>query len=125
MGKKDKYAIVYYDNTCNLCNFSKDFFEKRDKTGLIKFKPLSEADTSLMPGKIRWVDSIILSQEGRYFIKSTAVLRLIRFLPGWKLLYFLIIVPRPLRDIVYDIIARIRYRIWGRNMSCDIGTKET
>lgn len=121
---KDSRAIAYYDDSCNLCNFSKDFFEKRDKTGLIKFKPLSEADPASMPEKMRQADSIILMLNDQYYIKSTAVLRLIRFLPRWKLLYFLIIIPVPVRDLVYDFIARIRYRIWGRNESCDIGTKE-
>jgi predicted DCC family thiol-disulfide oxidoreductase YuxK len=119
-----KYSVVLYDDSCNLCNFSKDFFIKRDKTGLIKFKPLSEADTSSMPEKIRMVDSILLMQEGQYHIKSTAVLKLLRFLPRWKILYFLIIVPKPIRDVFYDLIAKIRYRIWGRNASCDMRIKD-
>jgi len=121
---KSNYAIVLYDDSCNLCNFSKDFFTKRDRSGLIEFRPLSNADTSSLPEKIRYADSIILMESGQYYIKSTAVLKLLRFLPRWKILYFLIIVPKPLRDIFYDIIAKVRYRIWGRNASCDLRNKD-
>ena len=70
-------------------------------------------------------DSIVLIDEGRLFTRSTAALRIARRLRfPWPLLYGLIVVPRPLRDFLYDWVARNRYRWFGKRDSCMLPTPE-
>lgn len=64
-------------------------------------------------------DSIVLFEEGRMFVRSTAALRIARHLDGvWPLLHMLIIFPRPLRDMVYRYVARKRYGWFGQKEAC-------
>jgi predicted DCC family thiol-disulfide oxidoreductase YuxK len=60
-------------------------------------------------------DSIILVEGDKIFTKSTAVLKIVRQLPSlWKVFYFFIIFPKPIRDYVYAVIAKNRYRWFGK-----------
>ncbi len=64
-------------------------------------------------------ESIVLIENARVYAASTAALRIARQLSGlWPLLYLLVMIPRPLRDGVYAIIARNRYRWFGRQDAC-------
>jgi predicted DCC family thiol-disulfide oxidoreductase YuxK len=116
-------ALILFDGVCNLCNGAVNFVIRRDPAGRFRFAPLQE------PGGQRLLaahhlrredfDSLVLLEEGRSFLKSTAALRIARHLGAlWPLLYFFIIVPRPLRDSVYDWVARNRYRWFGRRDAC-------
>lgn len=68
---------------------------------------------------------MVFLEEGRAYLRSTAFLRIMRRLPfPWPLLHAAVIVPRPLRDLVYDLIARHRYRLFGRRESCLAPTPE-
>jgi predicted DCC family thiol-disulfide oxidoreductase YuxK len=70
-------------------------------------------------------DTVVLIEDGRSYVKSTAALRLLRCMSGlWPVLYALIIVPLPLRDRVYDWVARNRYRWFGKQSSCLMPTPE-
>ena len=70
-------------------------------------------------------DSILLVQGGRVYERSDAALRIARGLRGaWKLFYAFIVVPRPIRDVVYRFIARNRYRWFGKSESCRMPTPE-
>jgi predicted DCC family thiol-disulfide oxidoreductase YuxK len=65
------------------------------------------------------IDSIVFIQEGSYYQKSSAVLHLFKVLGrGWSLLYGLIIIPAFIRNFIYDIIAKYRYRIFGKSDTC-------
>jgi predicted DCC family thiol-disulfide oxidoreductase YuxK len=67
------------------------------------------------------VDSVVYIKYGKYFLKSSAVLHLLKDIGnGWRLLYVFILVPKFIRDFFYDIIARTRYRIFGKTDSCII-----
>ncbi|MEM7391719.1 MAG: DCC1-like thiol-disulfide oxidoreductase family protein, partial [Verrucomicrobiota bacterium] len=71
------------------------------------------------------LDSVVLIMDGKAYQKSTAALRVSRRLGGlWPALYAFIIVPRPIRDWVYDVIARNRYAWWGKQDACMIPTPE-
>ncbi|CAN5908482.1 thiol-disulfide oxidoreductase DCC family protein [soil metagenome] len=120
-------AVLLFDGVCNLCNGAVLFVIDRDPEGYFRFAPLQsdfaqrlldhhgcgEADLS----------SMVLLEEGRCYTRSTAALRIARRLPGlWPLLFAFIVVPRPVRDAVYDWIARNRYRWFGRTESCRIPT---
>lgn len=69
------------------------------------------------------LETFLLLEHGRVFTKSTAALRILRHLSGlWPLLYVGIAIPRPLRDALYDYIARHRYQWMGKSETCCIPT---
>ena len=76
----------------------------------------------LDPGAL---NSVVLIEDGRAWQESSAALRIAGHLPGaWKLLRIFVIIPRPLRDVVYRWIARNRYRWFGKMESCWLPTPE-
>ena len=121
--------IVFFDGVCNLCDSSVHFLLDRDRRNVLRFAPLQgRTYTELRaqyPELGDEVTTIVLYENGKVFTRSTAVLRILRLLGGWwKLLYGLIILPKPLRDILYEFIARHRYRWFGRQESCRLPTPE-
>lgn len=114
--------VVLFDGECNFCDSSVQFIIKRDVEGVFQFASLqSDAGQELLKkfNVPDGVDSMILIENGKVYYKSEAALRICRSLKGaWKLLYALIIVPRPLGDLVYDFIARNRYKWFGKKDSC-------
>ena len=72
-----------------------------------------------------YTDSLVLFEEEKYFVSSTAALRTLSFFAGWeRYLLFLSVVPRPFRDLIYRFIARNRYKWFGRREQCMIPTSE-
>lgn len=120
--------IILFDGVCHFCDSAVQFIIKRDPQGIFKFASLqSEIGTekSRDTGVPAGTDSIVLIEDDISFIKSTAALRICRQLSGmWKLLYVFIAVPRPVRDAVYDVIARNRYKWFGRKDQCDLPSAE-
>ena len=123
-----KNKIILFDGDCNLCDQSVQFIIKRDTCNIYKFASIqSEAGQKLIKKyKVpEDIDSIILMDETHYFTKSTAVLRICKNLNGvWKTLYWFILIPRPFRDGLYHIIARNRYKWFGKKANCMIPTPE-
>lgn len=121
--------IVLFDGVCNLCNSSVRFVEKRDNKDRFRFASLqSEVGRKLTEERgidTEKVDSIILINPGvAYYVKSDAALEIARHLKGWRWLPFLFSwLPSSLRNPVYDLIARNRYRWFGRQDECMIPTK--
>lgn len=121
--------IIYFDGICNLCNGAVQFVIKRDPNAKFRFASLQSLNAAevlrlkgINPSKL---ESIILYEEGILYEKSTAVLKISRNLNGlWPIFYALIIVPRGLRDLVYDWIARNRYQWFGKRDECMVPTKE-
>jgi predicted DCC family thiol-disulfide oxidoreductase YuxK len=120
---------VLFDGVCNLCNGSVLFVIDRDPSAHFHFAALqSDAGRALLrqhgyAGAD--LSSIVLVDGGRLYTRSTAALRIARRLAWpWRLLYALIVVPRPLRDAVYDLVARNRYRWFGREEACRVPTPE-
>jgi predicted DCC family thiol-disulfide oxidoreductase YuxK len=127
----DLHAVVLFDGVCNLCNATVNFIIDRDPAGYFRFAALQSepgAATLARHGAAAPAgdpDSICLEERGRLYVRSSAVLRITRRLRGaWKLLFVFIIVPRPLRDLVYRWVARNRYRWFGREESCRMPTAE-
>jgi predicted DCC family thiol-disulfide oxidoreductase YuxK len=117
------HAVVLFDGVCNLCNGFVQFVIPRDPDGYFRFAALnSEAATKVLStarhhGPL--VDSIVLVEDGGVYVRSAAALRIARWLGfPWVLGYGLMIVPRPLRDAIYDLVARRRYRWFGRRETC-------
>lgn len=124
MNHPNDHPIIYYDEECNLCHLSKEFYQKRDKEGKTLFLPLDQIKSEEMAGPVpeQFLHSpgVILFQNGKFYHKSEAILRSVRQLPRWKWLFWLIILPGWLRDFIYDLVAKHRYRVFGRRDSCTL-----
>jgi len=119
----DHSNILLFDGICNLCNRVVTFFIKRDPEAKFKFASLQSATGKELVErsgiKTDGLDSIVLMHKGRFYIKSTAALLALKELGGiWRLCYILIIVPRFIRDFVYDVVAANRYKIFGKRDAC-------
>ncbi|MBT2636840.1 thiol-disulfide oxidoreductase DCC family protein [Bacillus sp. ISL-39] len=114
--------VILFDGVCNFCDASVQFILDRDDKELFRFASLqSDAGQELLkkhnvPDD---VDSMILIENAKVYYKSSAALRISRHLRGaWKLLYVFMIVPAPIRNIVYDLIAKNRFKWFGQKDSC-------
>jgi len=121
--------VVLFDGVCNLCNASVLFVIDRDPGGRFAFAPLQSGVAARLLAHRGYgetsLGSVLLLEGGRVYERSTAALRVARRLGGWwPLLYAFIAVPRPIRDAVYDWIARNRYRWFGKEEACRIPTPE-
>jgi predicted DCC family thiol-disulfide oxidoreductase YuxK len=122
-------AIILFDGVCNFCNGSVNFIIDRDSAGYFKFAPLqSEIGEKLLAqhgvDKAQ-TDSIILIEDDKAYTHSTAALRIARKLDGaWRWFYYLIVVPRPIRDAFYKLFARYRYKLFGKKDECMLPTPE-
>ncbi|MBI2487857.1 MAG: thiol-disulfide oxidoreductase DCC family protein [Deltaproteobacteria bacterium] len=122
-------SIILFDGVCNLCSGIVLFTIRRDPQGIFKYAPLqSETGKSLLKQfglPIDDFDSFVLVEGNKYYQKSTAVLRVAKRIRGlWPLIYLFIIVPRPIRDFIYDIVAKNRYRWFGKKEECLIPTPD-
>jgi predicted DCC family thiol-disulfide oxidoreductase YuxK len=115
-------GIILFDGVCNLCSSIVQFVIKRDKKAYFQFASLqSEVGQSLLDEyKVdRKTDSFILIEDGKCYMKSSAALKVSKNLDGlWKFFIIGLVIPKPLRDILYDLIARNRYKWFGKNDSC-------
>lgn len=123
--KKNK--IILFDGVCNLCSSSVQFIIERDKEDHFKFASLQSdyAQEILKKNNLDTssFDSIVLVDGDKIHQKSGAALRIAKDLDfPWNLLYILIIVPYPIRDFVYSIIANNRYKWFGKKESCWLPT---
>ncbi|RSD28728.1 thiol-disulfide oxidoreductase DCC family protein [Mesobacillus subterraneus] len=116
------HPVILFDGVCNFCDASVQFILERDPKETFHFASLqSEAGQELLRkyNVSDDVDSMILIENDKVYYKSSAALRISRHLKGaWKLLYALMIVPAPIRNIAYDILAKNRYKWFGQKESC-------
>lgn len=121
--------IVLFDGICNLCNASVQFIIRHDSSVRFHFAALQSdyakrvlSENGLNPDGL---ESILLSKEGKVYFRSDAALEIARELDGlWPLLYAFRIIPPFIRDMVYNGIARNRYRWFGKRDACMIPTPE-
>ncbi|NJB35712.1 thiol-disulfide oxidoreductase DCC family protein [Croceivirga sp. JEA036] len=122
--------IILFDGVCNLCNGAVQFIIKQDKRSVFKFASLqSEIGKQLTKEHgidTELLDSIILIEPGiAYYSKSTAALEIMKSFGGiWNLTRLFTVLPEGFRDIVYDFIAKNRYKWFGKKDACMIPTPE-
>jgi predicted DCC family thiol-disulfide oxidoreductase YuxK len=116
--------IVLFDGDCHFCDWSVQFIIKHDHKGIYYFAPLQSkrAQVLLEKHQISFdVNSIVLIENENAFIKSCAVLRICRNLNGiWRLLYLFNVLPKRLLNSFYDVIAKNRYKWFGKKTHCQI-----
>jgi predicted DCC family thiol-disulfide oxidoreductase YuxK len=125
-------AVVLFDGVCNLCTRAVQFIIKRDPHGYFRFASLQSeyAQALLRAHGVSLTldgrdDTVALIEDGRVYTHSDAGLRIARHLAGpVRLAAVLIVLPRFVRDAVYRLIARHRYRVFGRRDVCWMPTPE-
>ena len=127
MNKQSTHSIILFDGVCNLCNGAVNFVINRDPGNVFKFTPLQEKQGVLLLKKhaidAKMLDSIVLIENGNVYIKSSAALRIAKKMSNlWPLFFALLIIPRFMRDGVYDFIAKNRYKWFGKKEQCMIPT---
>lgn len=121
--------IILFDDICNLCNSAIQFVIKHDAEKKFLFTSLqSETGQKLLKQyglALENFTSFTLIQDGKVYIKSTGALKVAKQLKGGiKLLYFFIIVPAFIRDAIYNLIAKNRYKWFGKKEICILPTPE-
>ena len=123
----EQKPIILFDGVCNLCNNSVQFVIKHDKTIRFNCAALQSKTGQLLLQQYglpqKGFDSFVLVQHEKVFLKSTAALTVAKQLDGpVNLLYGFIIVPAFIRNAVYNIIAKNRYKWFGKKENCMIPT---
>ncbi len=122
-------SIVLFDGVCGLCNSSVNYIIDHDHKDAFRFAPIQSeiAKKLLEPHGIsnETLNSIILIHKNKVYQKSDAVLIIVRYLKGIsKVLVLGYVVPRFLRNILYDFIAKRRYKWFGKYDACRMPTPE-
>jgi len=121
--------VVLFDGVCKLCNCSVNFILRIDRKGRLKLAPLqSDYGRQVLASheiKSDPMDSIMLLEGARLTVKSTAVIRISKYLGGaWPLCMIVLIIPRFIRDTFYNVVAKNRYRWFGKYDTCRIPDPE-
>lgn len=121
--------IILFDGVCNLCNGTVQFLIERDSKAKFKFASLqSEKGQALLADfdlPASDFDTFVYIENGNCFTKSTAALRVLKKLGGtWRLFYIFIMLPKKVRDLLYNVVVRNRYKLFGKRDSCMAPTPE-
>ncbi|MEI5908964.1 thiol-disulfide oxidoreductase DCC family protein [Bacillus spongiae] len=121
-----KERVVIFDGVCLLCQGTVQFILKHDHKEKFHFASLeSDAVAELLSEEKKIMDSVLLYEHGKVYNQSTAVLKILKELRGlWSLLYIFILVPKPLRNVVYRWVAKNRYHWFGKSETCMIPKPE-
>jgi predicted DCC family thiol-disulfide oxidoreductase YuxK len=119
--------LVIFDGVCNFCEASVNFIIDHDAAGTFRFVPgqtaLGEALQQKYAINTTTLDTVVLIRDGRVFTESEAALEIARELDGaWRYLSAVRLVPRPVRDWAYRLIAGKRYQWFGRKQMCMVPT---
>lgn len=129
MNELKEKGIVLFDGVCNFCNSSVNFVMRKDNSDYFRFLPLQSDKGKSIVSKFNLdpenLQTVILLERGRVYTKSTAAIRIARKLRGgWKLFYGFVIVPAFIRDVMYNFVARNRYKWWGKRDVCMVPTPD-
>ncbi|KHD89632.1 MAG: thiol-disulfide oxidoreductase [Bdellovibrio sp. ArHS] len=119
--------VVFFDGVCHLCNGFVDAVISRDKTHFFLFAPLQgvTAEKLLSPADRTNLDTVIYFEKGRIYRRSAAVLRILSGLGGaYRIFALARIIPGPLRDLLYNYVAKNRYHWFGEREFCRLPTPQ-
>lgn len=120
---KTTHHTILFDGECNFCSFWVKYVIKNDPNDQFRFAPLQ---SSIGKGLLKQhnidkaIDSVVYIEHEIAYIKSTASFRILKTLGGFKsIFYAFIIIPEPIRNFIYDLMAKYRYRIFG-SQTCEL-----
>jgi predicted DCC family thiol-disulfide oxidoreductase YuxK len=121
-GINSPHGLILFDGVCVLCSRGCRFVSKRDRRGYFRFVPIQLAEGRPLAEQLG-IDpdhpgSFAFLANGQAYVKSEAVLRIARELPPWQWTWVFQFIPRVIRDAIYDLVARNRYRWFGRRDAC-------
>jgi predicted DCC family thiol-disulfide oxidoreductase YuxK len=127
-GKRSPYGLLLFDGVCVLCSSGCRFVSERDHRRYFRYVPIQSQEGRPLALQLG-IDpdnpkSFAFVADGSGHVKSDAVLRIARELPGWRWIWAFHYLPRPLRDVVYDLVARNRYTWFGRRERCMLPTAD-
>ncbi len=128
--------VILYDGFCNLCNSTANFVKKKDQKKKFRFESLHSEFAKVFfenvlqkpPGNEltseiskNYFETIVLINGDQIFLKSKAILKIAQALGfPYSLIYIFILVPSPVRDFIYDVISRNRYKWFGKSNQCSL-----
>lgn len=126
---KDGDRVVLFDGVCRLCSAWARFLLKFDRDRRFKLATVQseegQAILAFFGMPLDTYETLLLVESRQMYVKSDAILRILRLLPfPWPALTFLRLIPSPIRDWVYDRIARNRYRLFGKTEVCVVPSAE-
>ncbi len=121
--------VILFDGVCNFCNSTINFVIEHDEKDIYKFASLqSDIGQEYLKKHnlpLDDFDTFVLIDDGKFYVSSTAALLVAKDLNSIvKYLYIFLLIPRPIRDMVYKLIAKNRYSIFGKSDSCRIPTEK-
>lgn len=128
MNKIDK-NIIFIDGECMLCDSFAQFVSNRDKFKIFYFSALQDNFFKEISGKSKnktkdpsFLSTIVLYYEGKVYYKSKAIIKILSKLPfPWTFVSILMsMFPNLIRDFAYNIVAKIRYKLFGKKLSCEL-----
>ncbi len=115
------HTVVFFDGVCGLCNGFVDFLVQHDRARVLRYAPLQGATAARFERLPRNLDSVVVVDGDRVLVKSDAALVVLSRLGGvWRFTAVARVIPRVVRDAVYDTIARNRYRWFGKREACRV-----
>lgn len=125
----EQAPVLLYDGVCALCNGAVKTILRFDKVGTMRFAALDSdygAAVAARHPELADIDSLVVVDDPggpaeRVHVRSDGYLRILTYLGGpWRLLRVIAVLPRPVRDWCYDLVARTRYRIFGKYDTCPL-----
>jgi len=121
-GQQPDHPVVFFDGVCGLCNHTVNFLIRIDRRRRLRYAPLQGETARAKLSEKEWSDlnTMILLDDRGVHRKSTAAARCLMHIGGaWGIAGMLLwVIPAPLRNAGYTLVARNRYRIWGKHETC-------
>ena len=112
---------MFFDGVCNLCNGAVQYVLQRDRDGDMQFCALQSPIAQVILGDDYdpEIGTFVVLEKGRVYKRSAAALRMANYLGGLHTIFLIFyIVPSPIRDWLYDLVATNRYRLFGKREAC-------
>ena len=123
-----EHPVMFFDGECIFCTKALQFFIKVDTEELIRYTTLQSEEGQLLMDRLHIsedMDSVLLVDNGQYFTRSDVTFHLMKKMKyPWRALSILIYIPKVIRDFFYGIVAKYRYKIFGKYDQCMIPSAE-
>jgi predicted DCC family thiol-disulfide oxidoreductase YuxK len=119
--------IIFFDGVCGLCDGFVNFILKIDKEKKFMFSPLQSdfAHLNLSQEYTDDLKTLVLMKDGKLYLKSWAIIHILLEIGGiWKIVLIGRLFPRFLLDTLYDLVAKYRYKTFGKKKNCRLPTPE-